>query len=142
MDQATINTYEQQASKNAFDVATQFAEDVKHDLHDAKIVTTGDSLVGALATYVRVMATYAGESFVLQTTTFAAPNVYGMFTDDIQERIDTGEFRNHTIDYTDSRDTFGTLNDRFPQVGIQHIIDNQKIWVGNHSSSHFSHIYI
>src|SRR5699024_8355752 len=65
-----------------------------------------------------------------------------MFTDDIQERIDNGEFRNNTIDYTDSRDTFGTLNDRFPQVGVQHIIDNEKIWLGNHSSSHFSHLFL
>jgi hypothetical protein len=88
------------------------------------------------------MATYEDQDFIRQTTTFAAPNVYGMFAEDIQHEIASGAYRNNTIDYTDARDNFGTLNDRFPQVGIQHLIRNEKVWMGNHKSETFSHLFL
>ena len=142
MDRLQIKKYEQQKLNNAFDVATQFAVDVKKDFPTVTIDTTGHSLGGAIATYVRVMAEYFGQGFIRQTTTYAAPNVYGMFTNDVQEQINEGKYLNNTIDYTDARDTFGTLNDRFPQVGMQHVVQNERIWLGNHSSQNFSHLFL
>lgn len=142
MNESQIKKYEQQKLNNAFDVATQFAVDVKKDFPTATIDTTGHSLGGALATYVRVMAKYFGQGFIRQTTTYAAPNVYGMFTEDVQNQINEGKYLNNTIDYTDARDTFGTLNDRFPQVGTQHLVQNEKFWLGNHSSQNFSHLFL
>jgi len=65
--------YEQMDLKNPFDVAADFAEDVKADFPNAEVDTTGHSLGGALATYSGVMASYEGESFVRNTTTYAAP---------------------------------------------------------------------
>src|SRR5699024_7717464 len=59
--------------KKPFDVAADFAEDVIADLLNAEVDTTGHSLGGALATYSGVMASYEGESFVRNTTTYAAP---------------------------------------------------------------------
>ena len=138
----TIEDYEQQHLKNPFDVAVTFAEDVKHEFPSANIDTTGHSLGGSLATYVRTMATYGGKPFVRQTTTFAAPNVYGMLPEDVQKQVDKGMYRNNTIDYTDKTDSFGTLNDRYPQVGAQFIVDNEKFWLGNHSSKNFSHLFL
>ncbi|MBA4535926.1 hypothetical protein H1Z61_01910 [Bacillus aquiflavi] len=138
----TMNNAKQKELKNSFDVATQFAEEVRRDFPNATIDTTGHSLGGALATYVRVMATFAGKPFIRQTTTFAAPNVYSMLPKDIQKQIDEGLFRNNTIDYTDPSDTFGTLNDRFPQVGIQHLVNNESFWLGNHKLVNFSHLFL
>lgn len=128
--------------KNPFDAAVQFAEDVKKEFPNATIDTTGHSLGGALATYVRVLAKYHGQDFIRQTTTYAAPNVFGMFAEDVQEKINSGAYRQNTIDYTDARDTFGTLNDHYPQVGIQHLVRNEKIWLGNHSSENFGHLFL
>lgn len=142
IDESQLKKYEQQKLNNAFDVATQFAADVKKDFPTATIDTTGHSLGGALATYVRVMAQYFGQGFIRQTTTYAAPNVYGMFTKDVQEQINEGKYLNNTIDYTDAHDTFGTLNDRFPQVGVQHVVQNESIWLGNHSSQKFSPLFL
>lgn len=118
--------------KNAFDIAVEFTESVKKEHPEVAIHTTGHSLGGALATYVRAMA-----SWVAQTTTFAAPNVYGMLPDYTQESIDSGLFKENTIDYTDKSDTFGVLNDHLPQVGSQHYVDNGSFWLGNHSSAKF-----
>src|SRR5699024_11949919 len=95
--------------KIAFDVAADFAADVKADVPNAEVDTTGCSLGGALATYSGVMAAYEGEAFVRNTTTFAAPNVYGMLPEEVQEQADQGEFRDNTINYTDKSDSFGTL---------------------------------
>jgi len=68
--------------------------------------------------------------------------MYGMFPSDIQEQIDQGTYRGNTIDYTDARDPFGTLNDDFPQVGVQHFVKNKKILIGNHMTKHFSHLFL
>src|SRR5699024_704192 len=134
--------YEQMDLKNPFDVAADFAEDVKADFPNAEVDTTGHSLGGALATYSGVMASYEGESFVRNTTTYAAPNVYGMLPEEVQEQADQGEFRDNTINYTDKSDSFGTLNDKYPQVGEQMYVDNQKIWMGNHSLENFEHLFV
>jgi hypothetical protein len=128
--------------KNAFDTAAGFAEDVKKEFPKANIDTTGHSLGGALATYARVMATDAGETFVRQTTTYAAPNVYGMLPEEVKQQIADGKYRDNTIDYTDPWDPFGTLNDRFPQVGMQHLVDNEKFWVGNHFLAKFDQQFL
>src|SRR5699024_4027442 len=42
----------------------------------------------------------------------------------------------------DKSDSFGTLNDKYPQVGEQMYIDNQKIWMGNHSLENFEHLFV
>jgi len=137
------NKKQQVRLTNAFDTSVDFAEKIKKEYPKATIDTTGHSLGGALATYVRVKARDdRNKPFVRQTTTFAAPNVYGMFPPDIQEEIDQGIYRNNTIDYTDARDTFGTLNDRFPQVGLQHIVKNGKVWLGNHQTVNFGHLFL
>ncbi len=142
-NKAKSNGYKKKNLNNAFDVATQFAIDVKNDFPDCVHDTTGHSLGGAIATYVRVMAIDAsGFSFIRQTITYAAPNVYGMFPKNIQAQIDEGIYQHNTIDFTDARDTFGTLNDRFPQVGVQHIIDNEKIWLLNHKLPNFQHLFL
>ena len=65
-----------------------------------------------------------------------------MFAEDVQEKINSGAYRQNTIDYTDARDTFGTLNDRYPQVGIQHLVRNEKVWLGNHSTENFGHLFL
>src|SRR5699024_3288162 len=83
-----------------------------------------------------------GESFVRNTTTYAAPNVYGMLPEEVQEQADQGEFRDNTINYTDKSDSFGTLNDKYPQVGEQMYVDNQKIWMGNDSLENFVHLFV
>lgn len=134
--------YEQMDLENPFDVATDFAEEVKAEFPDAEINTTGHSLGGALATYVSVMASQGGEPFVRQTITYAAPNVYGMLPEEVQEQANQGDFRHNTINYTDSSDTFGTLNDQYPQVGEQVYVDNQKLWMGNHSLENFEHLFV
>ena len=134
--------YEQMDLKNPFDVAADFAEDVKADFPNAEVDTTGHSLGGALATYSGVMASYEGESFVRNTTTYAAPNVYGMLPEEVQEQADQGEFRDNTINYTDKSDSFGTLNDKYPQVGEQMYVDNQKFWLVNHRLTHFEHLFV
>ena len=134
--------YEQMDLKNPFDVATDFAEDVKADFPNAKVDTTGHSLGGALATYSGVMASYEGESFVRNTTTYAAPNVYGMLPEEVQEQADQGEFRDNTINYTDKSDSFGTLNDKYPQVGEQMYVDNQEFWLVSHRLTHFEHLFV
>src|SRR5699024_1355813 len=87
--------YEQMDLKNTFDVAADYTEDVKADFPNAEVDTTGHSLGGALATYSGVMASYEGESFVRNTTTYAAPNVYGMLPEEVQEQADQGEFRDN-----------------------------------------------
>lgn len=137
-----LEDYEQMDLKNPFDVATDFAEDVKADFPNAEVDTTGHSLGGALATYSGVMASYEGESFVRNTTTYAAPNVYGMLPEEVQEQADQGELRDNTINYTDNSDSFGTLNDKYPQVGEQKYVDNRKIWMGNHSLENFDHLFV
>src|SRR5699024_6763204 len=134
--------YEQMDLKNPFELAAGFAEEVKAEFPNAKIDTTGHSLGGALATYARVMASYEGDSFVRQTTTYAAPNVYGMLPEEVQKQVDQDKFRNNTINYTDGRDTFGTLNDRFPQIGEQFLVNNRKYWMGNHSLINFEHLFV
>ncbi|WP_172370562.1 lipase family protein [Sporosarcina jiandibaonis] len=70
---------------------------VKKEFPNATIDTTGHSLGGALATYVRVLAKYNGLKFIRQTTTFAALNVYGMFAEDVQEKINSDAYRQYSI---------------------------------------------
>src|SRR5699024_6786899 len=65
--------YEQMAFKNQFDVASDFAEDVNAEFTNARDDTTRHSLGVALTTYSGVMSSYEGESFVRNTTTYAAP---------------------------------------------------------------------
>ncbi len=142
LSEAKLEYYEKKKLKNAFDVAVTFAEDVKSDFPNATIDTTGHSLGGALATYVRVLATYNGDYFVNHTTTFAAPNVYGLLPKDVQVKVDNGHYQSNTTDYTDSRDAFGTMNDYLPQVGIQHYVDNEKVWLDNHKIKNFSHLFL
>lgn len=142
MPEYTTKNYTQMDLEKPFDVATDFAEEVKAEFPDAEINTTGHSLGGALATYVSVMASQGGEPFVRQTITYAAPNVYGMLPEEVQEQADQGDFRHNTINYTDSSDTFGTLNDQYPQVGEQVYVDNQKLWMGNHSLENFEHLFV
>src|SRR5699024_6432850 len=44
--------------------------------------------------------------------------------------------------YTDKSDSFGTLNDKYPQVGEQMYVDNQKFWLVNHRLTHFEHLFV
>src|SRR5699024_9736193 len=88
------------------------------------------------------MASYEGESFVINNTTFVAADVYSMLTDEYQEQADQGEFLDNIINYTDKSDSFGTFNDKYPQVGEQMYVDNQKFWLVNHRLTHFEHLFV
>src|SRR5699024_8370020 len=48
----------------------------------------------------------------------------------------------NTINYTDKSDSFGTLNDKYPQVGEHMYVDNQKFWLVNHRLTHFEHLFV
>ncbi|KON90032.1 hypothetical protein AF332_26610 [Sporosarcina globispora] len=125
--------------KNPFDEAVKFADRVKKKHPEAFIYTTGHSLGGALATYMRVKR----REWVVEAKTIAAPDIYGLLTDEEKELVDKGAFKNNTEDITDPRDTFGELNSnvglyRFPEVGTVKYVDNKSFWTYfNHKSENF-----
>ncbi|UOK58952.1 hypothetical protein MGI18_08070 [Bacillus sp. OVS6] len=132
--------------KNPFDEAVKFADRVKKEHPDAEFYTTGHSLGGALATYMRIKRWW----WIKEAKTIAAPNVYGLLTDEEKAWVDKGAFKNNTEDITDPRDTFGELNsnfgvltyfDRFPEVGTVKYVDNESYWTYfNHKSENFIRI--
>lgn len=120
--------------KNPFDEAVKFADRVKKEHPNALFFTTGHSLGGALATYMRVKR----RDLIIEAETFSAPNVFGLLTPEEKALVKKGVFKNNTRDQTDPRDTFGNLNSTFPEVGTVKYVDNESYWTYfNHKSENF-----
>ena len=118
-------------SETQFHSALTFSDSIAEEYKNAQISYTGHSLGGGLAQYVAAERN-------LSATTFAAPNVYGLLSDEAKERVDAGETRNTIRDYIHEKDLVGEFSGGDPLIGKQYITavkENSLPWwnpIGGH----------
>ena len=124
----TVNTL---TPETQFQSALDFSDKISEQYKNAQISYTGHSLGGGEAQYVAAERNRSA-------TTFAAPNVYGLLSDEAKERVDAGETRNTIRDYIHEKDLVGEFSGGDPLIGKQYITavkENSLPWwnpIGGH----------
>ncbi|WIY59849.1 Mbeg1-like protein [Bacillus arachidis] len=105
---------------NQFTQATSLLQIVKEKYGDkAEITVTGHSLGGANAQYAAAMCD-------VPAVTYSAPGVYDMLPKEIQEKVDSGEYKGKIINYINPKDSIsgGFLWEDKDHIGDTYMIDS------------------
>lgn len=110
----------QVVAPNQFTQATALLEIVKKDYGgEATITVTGHSLGGANAQYAAAMCD-------VPAVTYSAPGVYDMLPKEIQEKVDSGEYKGKITNYINPKDSIsgGFLWEDKDHIGDTYMIDS------------------
>lgn len=98
--QSSFKQYETQYQNNQFTHAQNLYDEVKKKYPSAEISTTGHSLGGAEAEYVAVRNG-------LSSVSFNAPGIVHLLPEDLQKRVEAGEFKKTNVAFAHPGDTVG-----------------------------------
>ncbi|WDZ63290.1 hypothetical protein MF628_08465 [Paenibacillus polymyxa] len=98
--QSSFHQYEAQYQDNQFTKAQTLYDEVKKKYPAAEISTTGHSLGGAEAEYVAVKNG-------LSSVSFAAPSIVHLLPEDLQKRVQAGEFKKTNVAFAHPGDSVG-----------------------------------
>ncbi|MGW8958419.1 lipase family protein [Paenibacillus sp. NPDC055715] len=98
--QSSFQQYEAQYQNNQFTHAQNLYDEVKKKYPFAEISTTGHSLGGAEAEYVAVRNE-------LSSVSFNAPGIVHLLPEDLQTRVEAGEFKKTNVAFAHPGDTIG-----------------------------------
>lgn len=98
--QSSFQQYEAQYQNNQFTKAQTLYDEVKKKYPTAEISTTGNSLGGAEAEYVAVMNG-------LPSASFNAPGIVHLLPEELQKRVEAGEFKKTNVAFAHPGDTVG-----------------------------------
>lgn len=116
--QSAFLQYEEKYQNNQFTQAENLYDVVKKQYPSAEITTTGHSLGGAEAEYVAVRNG-------LTSVAYNPPSIVHLLPDDLQRKVENGDFRKTNVAYVNPKDTIGSgANDAQPHVGTTYFIDN------------------
>ncbi|SDY39647.1 DUF2974 domain-containing protein [Bacillus sp. 166amftsu] len=110
----------QVVAPNQFTQATSLLEIVKKEYGgEATITVTGHSLGGANAQYAAAMCD-------VPAITYSAPGVYDMLPKEIQEKVDSGEYKGKITNYINPKDSIsgGFLWEDKNHIGDTYMIDS------------------
>ncbi|WP_243526171.1 cytoplasmic protein [Bacillus pseudomycoides] len=107
----------------SFDSALEFVDKVNKKYEPTSVHTTGHSKGAAEAQYVAAERN-------CYTTTYAAPNVYRLLSDEAKKRVDQGLMENKATDFTHKKDAIGN----FEQFGAKPI--GKQFLVESNGTSH------
>ncbi|MBO1624986.1 Mbeg1-like protein [Bacillus arachidis] len=110
----------QVVAPNQFTQATSLLEIVKKEYGgEATITVTGHSLGGANAQYAAAMCD-------VPAVTYSAPGVYDMLPKEIQEKVDSGEYKGKITNYINPKDSIsgGFLWEDKDHIGDTYMIDS------------------
>ncbi|WP_243526989.1 cytoplasmic protein [Bacillus pseudomycoides] len=107
----------------SFDSALEFVDKVNKKYEPTSVHTTGHSKGAAEAQYVAAERN-------CHTTTYAAPNVYRLLSDEAKKRVDQGLMENKATDFTHKKDAVGN----FEQFGAKPI--GKQFLVESNGTSH------
>ncbi|EHS55116.1 lipase family protein [Paenibacillus sp. Aloe-11] len=116
--QSAFHQYEAQYQNNQFTQAQNLYDVVKKQYPSAEISTTGHSLGGAEAEYVAVRNG-------LSSVSYNAPSIVHLLPDDLQKKVENGDFQKTNVAYVNPKDTIGSgAKDAKPHVGTTYFINN------------------
>lgn len=116
--QSAFHQYEAQYQNNQFTQAQNLYDVVKKQYPSAEISTTGHSLGGAEAEYVAVRNE-------LSSVSYNAPSIVHLLPDDLQKKVENGDFQKTNVAYVNPKDTIGSgAKDAKPHVGTTYFINN------------------
>ncbi|MEC0184383.1 hypothetical protein P4H61_23140 [Paenibacillus peoriae] len=116
--QSAFHQYEAQYQNNQFTQAQNLYDVVKKQYPSAEISTTGHSLGGAEAEYVAVRNG-------LSSVSYNAPSIVHLLPDDLQRKVENGDFQKTNVAYVNPKDTIGSgAKDAKPHVGTTYFINN------------------
>ncbi|MBJ8072315.1 hypothetical protein [Bacillus cereus] len=116
-------TQEVKFEPTSFDSSLEFVDHVNRTYKPTYIHATGHSKGAAEAHYVASERNF-------YATTYAAPNIYKLLSNEAKERVDSGELNNKIIDYTHKKDAVGN----FTQFGAKMI--GRQYTVKSNGTSH------
>ncbi|PEA56715.1 hypothetical protein CON64_00285 [Bacillus pseudomycoides] len=126
----------------SFDSSLEFVKKVKREYKPTSIHTTGHSKGAAEAQYVAAeMNCYA--------TTYAAPNVYRLLSNEAKKRVDSGELEDKIVDYTHEKDAVGNFTQfGAPVIGKQFTTKSNgtdsvlaAVFMGQHPTETFKDMF-
>lgn len=123
-------------TETQFESAIKFSNEISDKYKSAKISYTGHSLGGAMAQYVAA-------EWNREATTFAAPNVYGLLSDEAKVRVNEGKTKDTIRDYTHEKDLIGEYDGGDPLIGKQYMtaVKDKSLSWWNPIAGHFMGTY-
>ncbi|MGQ8823661.1 lipase family protein [Bacillus sp. NA_146.1] len=132
-DGEKIDPYDksQVIAANQFTQSVSLLEIVKKEYPNQKISTTGHSLGGANAQFASAICG-------VPAVTYSAPGVYDMLPNDIQKKVDAGEYKGQIINYINPKDTIsgGALREDKTHIGDTYMVNSDFKTANNDYGMH------
>ena len=124
----TVTTFKIVASEQThFRSDLEFANRISSKYKTATITHTGPSLGGCQWQYV-------GAEREEKAVSFAAPNVYGLLSDEAKKRVNSGETREYIRDYVYCNDLISMFTGGDPLIGKEYIVANNVEHISLHDN--------
>jgi hypothetical protein len=117
--ETALGDFKTLTTQNQFQSALAFSDRVSGNFKNANISYTGHSLGGAEAQYV-------GAERDRKAVTFAAPNAYGLLSDEAKKKVDAGKTRESIRDYIHEDDVLGNFKGLNPLIGKQYYVASNE----------------
>lgn len=132
-DGEKIDPYDksQVIAANQFTQSVSLLEIVKKEYPNQKISTTCHSLGGANAQFASAICS-------VPAVTYSAPGVYDMLPNDIQKKVDAGEYKGQIINYINPKDTIsgGALREDKTHIGDTYMVNSDFKTANNDYGMH------